>query len=642
MGRLWRIAFLVLSFGALFVAARAARLDRPWTGGHDQVGARYSLIARNFVREGILDPPLVQKAWSGRPPAAARDQYMTKHPPGVPLLLAAGFRLAGTDAPWVARLVMMLGALVSLMIVFRIVMRLTDARVAVATVFLMLAAPASIFYGAWVDPVSWWSIAFVLAAVDFWFGGTRPSPRVTLRRAPPPDGWTTAGAIAIAWSIAMLIEWNAVFLWPVFLADAAATGFRRRRRSLLLLAVATGAMAVTYRTILPTPGGIATRLAKLAQFDQWSTHFLTTVVGYLRDLVSAPLLAVVAIGVIAIAARAARRRVTTFDRVAFALLAFQLAYAFVYPFGNQVHDFCWLYAMPPLAMIAGHLLVRAHDRVRRATSPAVASVAFGLALAGWALWQAFTGLERLALPDMEARVNLAAARDLAEISASDEFVATSRAPERLMPIAFHADRPMVGGITTPAALRALADTPFAPAIIVFPKRDLATAGAFVAALDASAKRLPFDTFHAFDLRRVDLRTLAATGTTGARATERPAPGAPTAVVDGNRVEITWTPAPGERPTGYRVAFGTDPGIYPAMVTVPNPRIRWPTDARGTVRFVIRAIHADGSVSRPTAEHSFTLRGRRNPWANIAAIATALAAVSLAVWFVSRADRTGYA
>ena len=104
------VAFVGL-LGLAALLNKAVRLDRPWTVEHDTVGALYSTIARNSLREGLLDPPFEQRIHTGFPPAELRGHTYSNHPPFVPLAVAASFWLTAGDAAWAARLAMIPAAL---------------------------------------------------------------------------------------------------------------------------------------------------------------------------------------------------------------------------------------------------------------------------------------------------------------------------------------------------------------------------------------------------------------------------------------------------------------------------------------------------------------------------------------------------
>ncbi|MBI2310127.1 glycosyltransferase family 39 protein [Candidatus Collierbacteria bacterium] len=76
-------------------------LNRPFTGHHDFTGAFDSLMARNYLRYGLIQTKLGQvTSLAGVQPE--NFSYHTHHPPGVPLLIAAVYKIFG-EHEWAAR-----------------------------------------------------------------------------------------------------------------------------------------------------------------------------------------------------------------------------------------------------------------------------------------------------------------------------------------------------------------------------------------------------------------------------------------------------------------------------------------------------------------------------------------------------------
>lgn len=92
------IGGLVIILAALLIMPW---INRPFTGHHDFTGAFDSLMARNYLRYGLIQTKLGQvTSFSGVRPE--NFSYHTHHPPGVPLLIAAVYKIFG-EHEWAAR-----------------------------------------------------------------------------------------------------------------------------------------------------------------------------------------------------------------------------------------------------------------------------------------------------------------------------------------------------------------------------------------------------------------------------------------------------------------------------------------------------------------------------------------------------------
>lgn len=610
------LAFAV-ALAAVFIAAKSARLDRPWTVGHDQMGARYSTIARNFVRDGV-GLPIRQFTDTGR--AIPSDARITTHPPAVPLLVAAAFAVTGTDAPWVARLVAILGAALALGLVWRLCVQFASRRVAAAAVLVVAIAPASAFYGAWVDPVGWWSIAAVLAVLVAYGRGLA--------------GDTTPRAADVAWLasaivIAMAIEWNAVFLAPLLAVDAVLRARPGAMRTLLAIGIAGAVTALLYRYGFALGGSEgATPFAKLARVDQWTVGFAATLVGYWVRLLGEPLAIAAALATGALLVRCVRTGADAFDRIAIVLLGFQAYYTAVYPIGSRVHDFCSLYLVVPVGLLVGRSVIALHDRLRTRHGRGVAAVTVGLALLGVGLHAAWLGLRGWAEHDRHAHAITAFAAVARSHTSPGEVVATTVPVDRLESVRYHADRAMAGGITTGAMLATLADGPHHPALFVLPRADRLAYPALTATLDAHARRTPIDRdLWLYDLRGTDARTWPDPADRDGRPRLAP-PRDVTIAVDGTRVTIDWRPPTGVTPSGYRIDVGDAPGRYPVGIDVAAPPVTRTLPGDGRIHVVIAARGPDGVLGRRTADHGVTLRATPDRSRALLAIAIAVTALAL--------------
>jgi len=209
----------------------------PWQQswlGHN--GARYSQIARNYVRLGPLHlagAPLLNAAQEPEP-----DVY-ANHPPGLSWLLAAGFALVG-EGETTARGLAALATFLSLLFLAWLVSGESDPVTGGLAALLAAAMPMTMVYGAHVDPqgapalaaglavllayrrglagrgYGWWLLASVVATAMDWWGfyacvGSAIHLVVTRR-----DQWRRA-LLLVSWTAFLFLGW---VLWLANLPGA--------------------------------------------------------------------------------------------------------------------------------------------------------------------------------------------------------------------------------------------------------------------------------------------------------------------------------------------------------------------------------------------------------------------------------------
>lgn len=591
MRRGW-VFFLCLGLAA--VLNKSVRLDRPWTVSLDLVGARYSTIARNFAREGILDPPLVQKLHTGKPPPGVKFGPLTSHPPGVPLMVAALFWITGTDSARAARLAMLPAALLALVLLYLLARRLAGWRTAAASALFMTLMPAAAFYGVWVDPVGWGSLAWILAwCVAFrpWFGDTHTRP--ALWRGP---------ALALCFVLAMVVEWNAIFVLPICAVELFFGGRRRPWIPIVWMGLALVGTVFLYRAILPAPDGYLGFFGKMARFHNYSASFFETLLDHYRALFGWPVLGLSVLGLAGLLFRALCRAITPLDRLITALLLFQAYYTFLYPLGSRIHDFCSLYLILPLSLLSGRVVATAFQWIARHLGRTAATTTGLLILVPWALLSTHAGLVGWTRYDAHVEKVQTTARVVRKAVRADEAAATVTASEILVSERYYADRLILGGITTPRALERMMAAPERPAAFFLLKKELSSYPELRALLDASAPHRDLEAYRVYDLRKYR---------PGQPRRHEPGPRIPApedvhAEVRGKTVTFTWRPVAGDRVQGYRIWFGNEPDVYPVHFDVITPAFTYRLEARGEVHFVVAARETTGRLGRRTADQALTL------------------------------------
>jgi len=508
-------------------------------------------------------------------------------------MVAALFWITGTDSAWAARLAMLPAALLALGLLYFLARRLAGWRTAAAAVLFLTLMPGAAYYGVWVDPVGWGSLAWILAwclAFLPWFGDA--SARPGLWRGP---------VLALCFVLAMVTEWNAVFLLPVCAVEMTFGGQRRPWIPGVWLGLALVGVGFLYHAILPASDGYLTFFGKLARFHSWDAAFFETLLEHYRVLFGWPVLGLSALGLVGLGVRALCARITPLDRLIMALLLFQAYYTILYPLGSRIHDFCSLYLILPLSLLSGRVVVAAYEWIVRRLGRTAAATGL-LALVPWALLSTHAGLEGWARYDAHVEPVQTTARVVREAVRVHEVAATVTASEGLVSVRYHADRVILGGITTPRALERKMALPERPAVFFLYKAELSSYPDLRAHLDASAPHRDLEHHRVYDLRNYR------PGRPGRLdpAPRLPAPEGVRADVQGKKVTFTWRPVAGGRVLGYRIWFGSEAGVYPVHFDVGTPAFTYQVEAKGEVHFVVAAREITGRLGRRTADRVLTL------------------------------------
>ncbi|HSX80340.1 MAG TPA: glycosyltransferase family 39 protein [Candidatus Saccharimonadia bacterium] len=134
----WVVCFLYA--GALL----SIGITKDWRLRHEDNGAVYSTFALAHLRLGLAETRAHDFFYN---PHTDEKTAYGHHPPGLGLVLAAVFKMVGSEAPWVARTVPILFHLGSLALLGRLLSLFLDRWSALLGGFLMATLPESAYFG---------------------------------------------------------------------------------------------------------------------------------------------------------------------------------------------------------------------------------------------------------------------------------------------------------------------------------------------------------------------------------------------------------------------------------------------------------------------------------------------------------------
>lgn len=133
----------LIFFLALFFIGQ--NLDKPFWGEHDWNGVRYGTIARNFLRQGVLDMKFAQVENSG-PLENQNLKYYTHYPPLLPIVISLSYKLLGVNE-FSTRIVPVIATSGSITLIFLIGSLLFETRVGIVASFISLLTPMTLYFG---------------------------------------------------------------------------------------------------------------------------------------------------------------------------------------------------------------------------------------------------------------------------------------------------------------------------------------------------------------------------------------------------------------------------------------------------------------------------------------------------------------
>src|SRR5262249_28553349 len=131
-------AFSILSIG----------LSRDWRLLHEDNGAMHTTLALSHLELGLATTRAHDVFFN---PRTGETLSYGHHPPGIALILAGAFLATGSDAPWVARLVVIGFHLASIFLLVELLTRVLPRATALLGGFLMATLPMSAYFGRMVN-----------------------------------------------------------------------------------------------------------------------------------------------------------------------------------------------------------------------------------------------------------------------------------------------------------------------------------------------------------------------------------------------------------------------------------------------------------------------------------------------------------
>jgi hypothetical protein len=350
-----RLLLLVILGAA---AAQGRGLGASWSHGDHNGwgGAFYSNIARNYVRYGYLETRLAPVINTGETLPEDRRYYLT-HPPLIGLAVSVAFHLFG-EHEWSARLVPLAFSLASILLMYRVGLRMASRGTGLAAAAIYAFLPAEIVYGAHVDPqgppVAFFSLLLLLAYEE-----TRPLLAAVALILGAGFDWPIhylAGLLAIhafafpsderRWGAGLLA--GSVLLVAMFFLYSRLVAPNPRQQYL----ESTAVDAFLFWTGMRVPAGrIPGRSIEAPTAREW----LAGIGSHLDSLFTLPLLALAAFGA---AVQGARGHL-------WILLSWGLLHLLLFPLGAFVHDYWSIYLAPGLALAAALGLQWIAERVAR-------------------------------------------------------------------------------------------------------------------------------------------------------------------------------------------------------------------------------------------------------------------------------------
>lgn len=215
------VAFLVV-YSALILSIG---ITREWRLVHEDNGAMQTALALSHTRHGFAET----KAHNWFIAKDGKDRLgYPHHPAGVPLLIAGGFTVTGSETRGVARAVMILFSIGSVVLIYSILARLfDDETIAFAGALFFATIPMQSFFGRMVNfepPV----LFFILLMLLAWIARSWP-------------------AMAAAIIAGVMVDWTILFFCAAIVLMEAIVWLRAGRRTVpteMIVAAVAGAIGL--------------------------------------------------------------------------------------------------------------------------------------------------------------------------------------------------------------------------------------------------------------------------------------------------------------------------------------------------------------------------------------------------------------
>ena len=206
------LLILILLYATSF---RLLTLDRPFDYDDEATGgAFYGIMARNYLRFPWAETHALPVITVGRLPGVPPVFY-ADHPPLVPLLIAPVYKLFDFG-DWQTRLPTSTATIVAIWVLYLLLKRFGNERIALVAAALFAAMPMTLYFGGQPEVLGMPLVLFALVTV-FAYLNFHASP-----------GVRTFVSLLAAFTLAAISDWPAFILVPVLLAHFGGTKPRRQ------------------------------------------------------------------------------------------------------------------------------------------------------------------------------------------------------------------------------------------------------------------------------------------------------------------------------------------------------------------------------------------------------------------------------
>jgi hypothetical protein len=374
--------FLVLTVIVYAVSFRVVTLNRPFQYDDEATGgAFYGLMARNYLRFPWADTHGLPVVTVGRL-AGVPLVFYADHPPLVPLLIAAAYRVFGVGE-WQTRLPTSIATVLAIGVLYLLAKRFATERAALVAAALFAATPMVLYFGGQPEvlgmPLVLFALLTVLAYLDF-------------HREPRPLAFAR---LLGAFTLAAVSDWPAFILVPVLVGHFAATRPRRLWSWGLALAAWAGVLFVLLNVYIARAGRLPWnwmvpllkgRAAVGVTAPFTARDWFRTAWTFNMHFHTGPLLVATLLWLLVQSVRT--RPAPPGATVARVLLAWGGLHVLIGRQGVYNHEWWWWPLTPGIAMASGLLIDGLLATFDRRHVSRLTPVAAGLALALFAAWTA--------------------------------------------------------------------------------------------------------------------------------------------------------------------------------------------------------------------------------------------------------------